>query len=66
MSQELETHLHEEETPRAAPACGKCEADLRPNILLGDLRFFVCKVCGSWAAPFPPAKLRSEGYRQAS
>lgn len=37
------------------PACAQCGTRLQQSILFGDLRFYVCQPCQSWAVPYPPA-----------
>jgi hypothetical protein len=38
------------------PACGRCHDPLQPHIMYGDMRYYVCRGCGTWAVPYPPAR----------
>ncbi len=44
---------HEESS---ALTCCRCGDVLAPDIIFGDLRFYVCRPCGRWAVPHPPIR----------
>jgi hypothetical protein len=36
------------------PACTHCRNPLQPHIMYGDMHYYVCRACGTWAVPYPP------------
>jgi hypothetical protein len=43
--------------PDGAAVCCRCGRALERDIIYADLRYYVCRPCGTWAVPYPPTFL---------